>query len=123
MTDFFDLSHSTDTAPPDLSVPGNQSRCLCDDERSEFFLNDWPDGTPKSLGTDFTSYMDGQPSIFSTARSFRQLSTGKSASRVGTEARERAESGGKSIGTIQGMSVYGDTSTVDPRKFHVTNSA
>jgi hypothetical protein len=30
------------------------------------FMLDWPDGTPKSFGNEFTAYLDGRPSCFNT---------------------------------------------------------
>ena len=30
-------------------------------DKEEQFLNDWPDGTPKSFGNDFTAHWDSSP--------------------------------------------------------------
>lgn len=87
----------------------------------EDFLNDWPDGTPKSFGTAFTGHMDGQPSIFVTHRIFCPAnSTGVSASHHATASREKVEAGGRNIGTIFGLSKVVPKTQQDAKRFHVT---
>ena len=89
----------------------------------ESFLNDWPDGTPKSFGNGFTEHMDGQPSTFSLDRIFyASKSTGQSNSHTATQSRERVEATGKNIGTIVGLSKKVDATLLDAKRYHVTVS-
>ena len=92
------------------------------DDEAMKLLNDWDD-CPKSFGNGFTSHLDGKRSIFADDRAFRPFSTGNSASHTAVRTREQIEANGKNIGTIAGMSVYGDTNQVDPRKFHVSKGS
>jgi hypothetical protein len=78
------------------------------DAQALALLNDWPDGTPKSFGTDFTAHHDGQPSMFGLDRWNRPNESGLTVAQTSSMAREKAEATGSRMGRIKGMSARAD---------------
>lgn len=62
---------------------GNKPSSLAKSQASP--RSKWPDGTPKSLGNDFTAHLDGRPSVFANPKDL-QYAAARTSSTAAVEA-------------------------------------